>query len=1052
MFSRNFLLMLGFGAWCAPLVAQNLETTVLLPRESAWTPEQERKSIVMDGPYEAQLVACEPLVHDPVEMTWDAKGRCFVADMMDYPLGPPEGQPPLSRIVELFDPDASGRYTKSRIFADHVDHVQGLLPYKDGLIATTRTQILFLRDTKGDGVADEIKPLIEGMNPTHSQLLIASPRWGLDNTAYLNNGLNGAEIYPSVDPNTKVDIKRCNLHWNPVTGKIEPTTGFGQYGGCFDDWGHHFFSSNRNPVMFAVMPHEAVLRNPHAGILQGWEDVAPTGADTRVYPLQLTHTTSDAHAGTHTAACGLGVYRGDLMPELRGEVFVCEPTAQDVVRYHLEPKGASFTATRVGDHKDFFRSRDEWCRPVNVTTGPDGAMYICDIYRRFIDHARFFPEQFVKTHNMRAGDNEGRIWRIVPVGAKARAITPAPEKVEDLVAWLGHPNAWQRETAQRLLMEKTPEELKDLFPAIEKKTKGMMGEIQKQAQEEAKTHLPQRIDLLPQPLRGELEDFFKKNPGKAPTEELKQKVAAAARLHSISHDLGSLFLIHWSNLAYGLVKKNGFEAMKPAQKVITGIFPEKEQDLDAPAWILRRQGANFVQSGLNATPFDAPGEFALLCAGKVTEPDKLVAIAARPAPINRVMAYPYFDDVWMQRAILSASSAQAGKVLAGIVAKPELLKDYESVRADFIRELASCSAADSNAEDVGALLKVFDREKGKLLWWKPPLLQGLAEGFPRSGKKLGATTLAAFVAKPSDAAWQPATAEISELLNQVDKVMTDNSASLAQRLAVVPLLAQRTWDKAEPSMRALFADGQPPEITTAAVTVLKRFPSDKTAPLLYELLPKLGPAERRDIVAMLSSGKTLMDFLHRMEKGEVPKSLVGAEQRWGYSHSANKEIKDLADKLFGTVNADRAAVLTSYMDVTKMTGDPEKGHLIFQTICIACHKIRGEGVEVGPDITDVRIKPVEALLTDILDPNRIVEPRFNAYQVDTKDGRILAGVVASENSDGVTLKMAGGASEMIPRANIKAMKCLDQSLMPVGLEAGINKQQMADLIAFLKGP
>ena len=232
--------------------------------------------------------------------------------------------------------------------------------------------------------------------------------------------------------------------------------------------------------------------------------------------------------------------------------------------------------------------------------------------------------------------------------------------------------------------------------------------------------------------------------------------------------------------------------------------------------------------------------------------------------------------------------------------------------------------------------------------------------------------------------------------------------------------------------------------------MLKHFSTDKTAPLLYELLPKMGPSERRDIVAMLSNSRTLMDFLHRMERGELPKSLVGIEQRWGYEHSNNKEIKALAAKLFGTANADRAAVITTYMDCLKIQGDPEKGHQIFRTICIACHKIRGEGVDVGPDITDVRIKPSEALLTDILDPNRVVEPRFNAYQVDTKDGRILAGVVASENSDGVTLKLAGGTAEIVPRNNIKAMKCLDQSLMPVGLEAGINKQQMADLLAFLK--
>ena len=85
-----------------------------------------------------------------------------------------------------------------------------------------------------------------------------------------------------------------------------------------------------------------------------------------------------------------------------------------MTRYKIEPDGACLRATRVGDRTEFFRSSDEWCRPVNFTTGPDGAIYICDIYRRWIDHARFFPEEFVKTHDMRQGENNGRIWRVVP--------------------------------------------------------------------------------------------------------------------------------------------------------------------------------------------------------------------------------------------------------------------------------------------------------------------------------------------------------------------------------------------------------------------------------------------------------------------------------------------------------------------------------------------------------------------------------------------------------------------------------------------------------------
>jgi len=183
----------------------------------------------------------------------------------------------------------------------------------------------------------------------------------------------------------------------------------------------------------------------------------------------------------------------------------------------------------------------------------------------------------------------------------------------------------------------------------------------------------------------------------------------------------------------------------------------------------------------------------------------------------------------------------------------------------------------------------------------------------------------------------------------------------------------------------------------------------------------------------------------------VSLSYVGAEARWGYLHSGNKAVRELAGKLFGHPSDDRAALVNQYIEIIGRKGDAAKGHTIFASICITCHKFKGEGVEVGPDITDVRVKPKEALLSDILDPNRMVEARFMAYQIDTKDNRALVGVVGSETADTVTLKLAGGVIENVPRANIAKMKCLDQSLMPVGLEVGINKDQMVDLLTFLKG-
>lgn len=975
--------------WNPVSASGGTEVPVKLSREAAYTPEESRKAIEIDGPYEVQLVAAEPLVRDPVEMTWDAQGRCFVADMIDYPLGPGPGLPPLSRIQQLIDDDHDGRYDRAVTFADHVDHVQGLLPYKDGLIATTRTEILFIRDTNGDGVADERKPLVKGFNPNHSQLQVSAPRWDLDNCVYFNNGLDTKEIYPAATPDQKQNFTRCNLRWDPATGKLEPSTGFGQYGGCFDDWGHHFFSSNRSPVMFAVMPYEAVIRNPHAGITQGWEDIAPSGADTRVYPLQLTHTTADAHAGTNTAACGIGVYRGDLMPELRGNIFVPDPTGQLVTRYTVAPDGASLKATRVGVHTEFFRSHDEWTRPVNITTGPDGALYICDIYRQYIDHARFFPEEFAKTHNLRKGENEGRIWRIVPKGTtKLRPIVPAPQKTEELVAWLGHKNAWQRETAQKLLADVS-------------------------------------VGALP---KGGIKIPFTANGVAAAASWLRQDKSAGEH-----------------------IKMDG----KP---------PEASTSMEGQGMsqVLRSLGGALDPKTRSSIGADARTIFLDLASGR---PEVLNGKLG--TLVSAALAFP--DDVWIQRAVLSASNGRAGAILHQVLLTDATGESnttplpsgwarstksgaagYSPEKSEFIRSTASCSAADAVSGDFAELLGVLKHEPGKLLWWKPALLQGISDGLPKSGGKLGVKSLADLTAKPPEA-FKDAASEITALLSQVDKVVTDASAPLEQRLACIPLVAQRTWDKAEPVMRALLADTQPLEISGAALTLLKKFPADKTAPLLYELLPRLGPNPRLEVVKMLTgNSKTVKDFFERIDRGEVPKAFVDAETRWRYLRP-NNPMYALAEKIFGKPSNDRAAVITAYSDAAKTKGDATKGHQIFSTICIACHRLKGEGVDVAPDITDVKIKEKEALLSDILDPNRMVEARWMAYQIDTKDGRIVAGIVSSETSSEVTVKMAGGITEAIPRTNIAKMKCLDASLMPVGLEAGISKEQMADLLAFLKG-
>ncbi|WP_395742522.1 PVC-type heme-binding CxxCH protein [Prosthecobacter sp.] len=948
-------------------------------QDKALSPEESLKRIQLDGDYEAQLVAAEPLVLDPVECTWDAQGRMYVADMRDYPLGPPvAGDPWLSRIQLLTDEDGDGRMDKAVTFADHMDNVQGLLPYNGGLIATTRSQILFLKDTDGDGKADEIKSLIKGFNPKHAQLQVSAPRWGLDGCVHFNNGLDAREIYPADKPTDVVNIPGSNFKWDPRTDKITPTGGKGQYGGSFDDYGHHFYCSNRNPLMFTVMPYEAMLRNPHAGITQNFEDIAPFGPDTRVFPLQITHTTADAHAGTNTACSGLGVYRGPLMPELKNNVFVPDPTGQLVTRYKVEPNGASLKATRVGDRTEFFRSSDEWSRPVNFTTGPDGAIYICDIYRRWIDHARFFPEEFVKTHDMRQGENEGRIWRVVPKGKKAPKVEAAPKEIEKLVALLGNENAWQRETAQRLLVEM----------------------------------------LAPKFAGSQISKFV------CPLDVLEP--AEAAKFWEAAHKLSGIGILHFF-ATYAGIDGGDHQLANTAQANIRDALTEKGSK-DAPLTRLRarmlligrsklpqEQSEKWVREG------DAETAMTALLAATTSDP-------ASAASLGKALLTRFPDDAWVARAVASSASKQMGRILSSL--GDDYFKTFSETRSTTIRTFALGSLADAEAADVTALLTLLQKEPGKLLWWKPALLQGLAK-LPKGH--------------------EDAAKEIAMLQSEIDEIIANPKSPLDQRLAVMPLLAQRKWDAVQPVVKTLLSTSQPPELALAALALLKKYPVATTAPFIYELLPAAGPALKRDLVPILTSNATTaLALFRRMEKGEFPTAWVDVETRWRYQRGTG-EMPELAKKLFGEASSDRAKVVQDYMVSTTMKGNAKRGQQVFATICISCHKHGALGVDVGPPLSDVKVKPPEGLLSDILDPNRMFEARWSAYTVETKDGRILSGLIQSETGDAIVLAMMGGAKETIQRSAIKEMKSLDHTLMPVGLEAAINKEQMADLLAFLLG-
>ncbi|HJT30832.1 MAG TPA: PVC-type heme-binding CxxCH protein [Pirellulales bacterium] len=404
-----------------------------------------------------ELVAAEPEVIDPVAARFDEEGKLWVVEMRDYPNGPERGAPPLSRVKCLEDADGDGRFETARLFADQLLFATGVQPWHGGVIVTYSGRVEWLKDTDGDGRADVRETWFTGFAEENPQLRANHPLFAIDNYVYVANGLRGGMIASTWRrDHREISISGRDFRFEPLHGAAEAVSGNGQFGLTFDDFGNRFICNNRNPLMHVVLEDRYLARNPMLAVPGVVNDVAAAGDASHIYPLSQAWTTSILHAGQFTAACGAHIYRGDALPErFYGDGLTCEPTGSLVHCESLSPAGASFAGRPEREGVEFLASPDGWFRPVNLTTGPDGALYVVDMYRAVIEHPQFVPDELKNRPDLRDGDDRGRIYRIVKADWRRppRPKLPLTDPTA-LAKLLAHPNAWWRETAARLLYER----------------------------------------------------------------------------------------------------------------------------------------------------------------------------------------------------------------------------------------------------------------------------------------------------------------------------------------------------------------------------------------------------------------------------------------------------------------------------------------------------------------------------------------------------------------------------------------------------------------------
>jgi putative membrane-bound dehydrogenase-like protein len=439
------------------------------------TPEQAQREFRLDPGLRIELVAAEPQIESPVAMAFDEDGRLWVVEMRDYPNGPAPGKPPEGRIKVLEDRDGDGRYETSTVFADGLLFANGLLPWRGGLLVTAAPHIVWLRDRDGDGKADRRDVLFEGFAALNPQLRVSFPILGIDNWIYVANGLRGGQVVRTSTPlpfsaerqSAKGEAKPINLsgmdfRFDLIHDRYEAVSGMGQYGNTFDDWGRRFVCDNRHHLRHLVIENRYLKRNPYLAAPAVVQDISeleegPLSSGGKVYPLSKNWTTSSLHAGRFTAACGVFIYTGDLLPETyRGAAFTCEPTGNLVHMEVLRPNGATFRSKPARDKVEFLATPDDWFRPVSMALGPDGALYVVDMYRAVIEHPEFMPAELKNRPDLTLGKDKGRIWRIVPEKHQTKASRPhlGQKSSEELAGLLRDRNAWTRMTAHRLLLER----------------------------------------------------------------------------------------------------------------------------------------------------------------------------------------------------------------------------------------------------------------------------------------------------------------------------------------------------------------------------------------------------------------------------------------------------------------------------------------------------------------------------------------------------------------------------------------------------------------------
>ena len=999
------------------------------------TPQESAAKIRLPPGFRIELVACEPLVQEPSCIAFDERGQLFVCELHGYNIEGHLDVTALNRtgvldrkvrrirweleggeileaasrlqygVVKLLtDVNGDGVMDKAAVWAKDLPPCYGVIPARGGVIVVCAPDIIFLADRDGDGQPEVRETLFTGFRTRVLERGINNPRWGPDNWIYIGAGGEGGTITgphlaaPVVLQHTDFRIRSDGSAIEPVTGRV------GTFGLTMNDVGDRFPSTGGRPAMYALpLPWHYLTRNPYvptpetnhfaANYRRGFRisQPHPWRVQRRQDPAWVKfYGDRETDSNFFSGGCSNTFYGDTLFPDqYHGNIFYCEPSLNMVHRCVVTRDGAGYQGTRASSEQqsEFLSSTDQWFRPMNLRVGPDGALYIVDMYREIIEDYSAIPRFLQQQYGLDKGGDHGRIWRLLPESTPKRPIDNFSRfSAEQLAQAIDDAGLWRRLTAQRLLIERN-----DVSVA-----ESLTEHLGATAMPQTGIHVLHTLSGL-----GKLEATH--------VIRALESVYYGVRIHALR--LAEQWL-DADNVLWAKVVSMTDDPDSSVRLQLAMTLGESHSQRAVGALLMLAEqygGERWMAAAILSSCSRHAGEFLLSLLQQTQQTTNTVTLLQ---PLAATVASQR-DGAAMAVALAAVAGleeAPARACLNGFVEGmsrgtepiPAATDGWAGVTRlmdseyQSVRDLATQLAAELPLADSAQLRDIFDRAVRQVLD---------TDELPGDRRR----AMQVLASAPYDTVARAAVSCLD--VRQAPALQFSAIAALRasgdQRVGAVLL---RNWE------------GYTPTVRNAVIQAV--FSHTNRLPALLDAIAR-GSVLRSDI--------KLIQREQLLSAGDEQISARAAQFFSGSSTGAELQQR-----------------LGRYQQALSAPSNVERGQKVFTEHCLACHTRRGEGHEVGPALDSITNKPDEAILLDLLDPSGHISPEYRSYIVTTENGRTFTGVLVSESPTSVTLRREKGMSETILRRNIELIKASEVSLMPSSLHENISPQGVTDLISFLR--